>query len=382
MEMNGSIFSQNNGNRPRPPRLQLKPVTSSTATGFTLVEVLVVIAIVGLLIALLLPAVQMAREAGRRASCANNLKQLGLAIQNHTAARRILPIGSVVAPDTITQQMFGADGVFANGFTELLPYLEQTNLANRYDADQTWYFQDDTVAATPIPTLTCPSVAGLENPIEDLCLGFVATTIGSPLGDYYGRTDYALSKGVNDCFCSDPQGIPRTERGMFDYNTKVRPSTITDGLSNSISVGEAAGGPKWLLCQNPGCSVPDLPSPIPKFASSPYTARQYWIGGGNVRLAFQSFRYGSGGHFACTLEPLNKSPVIHFLFDDQADLSDCRGTLSNPSNTHRIPNFRSDHPGGGNFLFGDGSVRFVAETIEMEVYRAVSTIVGSEVFSL
>jgi prepilin-type N-terminal cleavage/methylation domain-containing protein/prepilin-type processing-associated H-X9-DG protein len=350
--------------------------------GFTLVELLVVMGIIGVLVALLLPAVQTAREAARRIHCANNLKQLGLAAHNYISSNRSLPVGSIVSADAATHGLFGCDGVFANAFVQLLPYLEQGNLADQYDFGQTWYFQDGSVAETPIPMLICPSCAGLDNPMHDELMGFLAQTIGSPLGSCYGRTDYALSKGASDCFCSDPNNIPASERGMFDYNMTIRPANITDGLSQTFAMGEAAGGARWLLCQNPGCSAPDLPDPIPRFASGPYTARQYWIGGGNVRRVFQAFRYGSGGHFACTVEPPNKRPVVHFLFDDLANLVECRGSLSNPSNTHRVPNFRSDHPGGSQFLFGDGAVQLISETIDMGAYRAASTIMGGEVSGL
>ena len=345
------------------------------SAGLTLVEVLVVIAIIGILVALLLPAVQAAREASRRAACVNNLRQLGIAVHNHEATRRTLPIGSVIDTDPRTHQLFAVDGVFANGFTQLLAYLEETALADAYDFGQAWYFQDTSVASARIATLECPSSGTKPNPMPDEFFRFGARTIESPIGDLLGITDYVFSKGASDAFCATPRAIPDNERGMFDYNLRVAISDITDGMSKTFALGEAAGGPHWSLCQNPGCDTPDMPEAI----FEPDFARQYWIGSGNVAGILANFQWGSAGHLAATVDRLNKSPVTHFLFDNRDQQPNCLGTLNNSANTHRVPNFRSDHLGGGNFLYGDGAVHFVAEDIELATYRALSTVAGNEV---
>jgi prepilin-type N-terminal cleavage/methylation domain-containing protein len=344
---------------------------------FTLVELLVVIAIIGILIALLLPAIQSAREAARRTKCRNNLKQLGIAIQNYCAAEKSYPMGSLTKPDQQTGAMFNADGVFGNAFTSLLPYFEETTLAQLYYKEKTWYQQSSEVARSPIAILNCPS-ADHPNPINDKFVGYAAGVLSSPLGEWMATTDYVFCKGVNDAFCKKPIKMPNSERGMFEYSLAVLPRHLTDGKAKTIAMGEGAGGPAWPMCQNPYCTTPDLPATLPAFGTEPYYARQYWIGAGNLRTIQALFNWSSAGHLACTLEPLNKRPVTQFLFADQNFTSECRGTISYANNRHRIPNFRSDHIGGGHFLFADGSAHFVNEQIAMAVYRALSTIAGGE----
>jgi len=343
--------------------------------GFTLVELLVVIAILGVLVGLLLPAVQAARESSRRASCVNNLHQLGLAIHNFESQNRRLPIGSVVKESLIGSPVVGKDGVFANGLTELLPFLELNQLAQLYDNEKPWYLQDAELGGAAISMFACPSIGGRENPSYDAFFDFAARTIDSPLGSTLGITDYVFSKGVSDAFCINPREMPANELGMFDYNLKIGMQAIEDGLSNTFCMGEGAGGE---LCQDPGCTAPDIEYRGVPFTSVPFQARQYWIGSGNVGKIFRKYRWASAGHFACTYERLNKRPVVHFLFDDKAP-PNCHGSLSNPSNTHRVPGFRSAHPGGGNFLNADGAVGFVSDQIDLKAYRAMSTIAGSEI---
>ena len=137
------------------------------------------------------------------------------------------------------------------------------------------------------------------------------------------------------------------------------------------------GGGGGHLCQDPGCLAPAMPNPDPLYASEPYQARQYWIGSGNVRTILRRFRWASAGHFGCTVDPLNKQPVTQFLFNDKAP-PNCQGTLSNSTNSHRVPNFRSDHPGGGNFALGDASTQFIRSDIDKDVYMSLSTISGNE----
>jgi prepilin-type N-terminal cleavage/methylation domain-containing protein/prepilin-type processing-associated H-X9-DG protein len=354
--------------------------------GFTLVELLVVIAIVGVLAGLLLPAIQSARESSRRLQCANHLKQLGVALHNYHSARQEFPAGTVVAADP--RQSLFPEVAFANAFTLLLPYLEAQTLADRYQTDLPWHMQQAEVAALRIEMLVCPSNDVKPNPFEERAVLVFAGLANSPLGrgsGMMGLTDYVLCKGVNDAFCNQPQDIPDAERGVFDYRLRTRAADIVDGLSRTLAVGEGAGGPHWPLCARPGCTQPQegLPPPNPELSAEDYYARQWWIGAGNAKLLQDTLRLSTAGHLACTLEPLNKRPVTQFLFDQKAPASQCGGTLARGSaNPHRVPNFRSDHPGGGNFLMADGSVHFLRETVDLPVYQAASTVAGEETANL
>lgn len=359
--------------------MQIVPLRFRRMSGVTLVELLLVIAIIGGLVALLLPAVQSAREAARRASCLNNLRQLGIAIQNYEASHKRLPKGSETRPVTNGFPL-GRDGVFANAYVHLLPQLEEGRLADEYNDQFPWYWQSAALASATLPTLMCPSTYDADNPYFDSLLNYLSEALSAPIGGRLGLTTYVFNKGPNDAFCSDARRISVRLRGMFDYNLSLRSSDVTDGLSYTFAAGEGASGAHWKLCANPGCTQPDLPDPIDL---DPYYARQYWIGSGPNKTIFDSpSHWASASIFAATVDPINKNPVTYFLYDDTQSGTQCRGTLEFPGNTHRVPNFRSDHPLGCNFLLGDGSSRFVSQESAIDVVRAMSTIAGEETSGL
>lgn len=316
--------------------------------------------------------------------CASNLKQIGVAMHNHHSAVEIFPIGSEVRADN--SQLFFEETAFSNAFTQMLPYFEQQTIREIYQFDQPWHMQPANVAAHRIELLVCPTNDVKPNPFEEKAVIVFTGLISSPLGmgdGLMGLTDYVLCKGVNDAFCDTPQNVPGNERGMFDYRLRVRAADLTDGASKTIAIGEGAGGAHWPLCADPGCTeaYAGLPAPLPQLATEPYYARQWWVGAGNAKILQNMLKLSTAGHLACTLEPLNKRPVTQFLFDDAAPPEVCAGTFTVGSqNPHRVPNFRSDHPDGGNFLFADGSVRFVTEQGDMDAYRAASTISGEEIW--
>ncbi len=187
---------------------------SDRQRGFTLVELLVVIAIIGSLVALLLPAVQAAREAARLTQCKNNLRQLGIASQNYHGANGQFTAGIVTSDDNYRKGMH-------SGFIYLLPYFEQNALFDSYDQAEPWDSAANLiVGATALENLACPS-----NVTEVPQQGKLTAA----------PTDYAFSKGDVAYLCEKQTG-----GGMFDVNSQVRIAQITDGTSKTFALGEAA----------------------------------------------------------------------------------------------------------------------------------------------
>src|SRR5262245_46048042 len=199
-------------------------------TAFTLVELLVVIAIIGLLIGLLLPAVQKVREAANRLACRDHLKQIGLALHNHHDANESFPPGYMIG---------GSDNLELGGycgFVHLLPFLEQEALFRRWDLAGKWYDPPNAaLVGTELKVFYCPS--NRTRGVVDMT--FLVPIAGRPLPNP-AATDYLLSKGANAALCEITQ-IPPAGRGAFDVNTRTRLTDITDGTSNTFAAGEGAG---------------------------------------------------------------------------------------------------------------------------------------------
>lgn len=187
-------------------------------SAFTLVELLVVIAIIGILIGMLLPAVQAVREAARRTQCKNNLKQLALAAINYESALERFPPGVTDNDDNLQDAMH-------SGFVFLLPYLEANAVFDRYDQSLDWKSPGNLALAQSYrpPFLACPS-----SPSE-------VTQHG---GFSAPASDYAFSKGPTAYLYNGGTGL-----GMFDVNSRTRFSDIRDGTSTTLMFGEAASNP-------------------------------------------------------------------------------------------------------------------------------------------
>jgi prepilin-type N-terminal cleavage/methylation domain-containing protein/prepilin-type processing-associated H-X9-DG protein len=339
--------------------------------GFTLVELLVVIAIIAVLIGLLLPAVQHVREAANRLSCANNLKQMGLALHNYHGAYGSFPPGFVEGPNN------DLESVSSGGFRHLLNFIEQDNLAIQWDPTEFWYSGSNFASVSnQVKLYFCPS----NRSGGTIDLQFMVPIAGRPLPNP-AAGDYLLCKGANAAVCSLVQ-IPYGQRGVFDVNTRTRLDDITDGSSNTFAIGEGAGGNSRYVIRLYYPDTTPYPDPL---TGRPRVADQSWAAGALSTKALHStdFHFGSslgitavrGGFDPPFDEPMNNPLVLAAIANQQG----CTNSGTVPGTYDTISGFRSVHPGGCNFLFCDGGVRFITQSITPDSYRALSTFAGGEV---
>jgi prepilin-type processing-associated H-X9-DG protein/prepilin-type N-terminal cleavage/methylation domain-containing protein len=338
--------------------------------GFTTVELLVVIAIIAVLIGLLLPAVQKVREAAARIRCQNHLKQLGLALHNHHEAHGGFPAGLVSS----APNLWDAE---ATGFTHLLPFLEQDNTHRLYHFDRPWYDTANYDAVgTEVRLFFCPS----NRSGGALDLAGPAAQWGTPLPPRAAGLDYAFNKGANGSLNTDELRWPARLRGPFgvrDPDTAhagVRLADVTDGTSSTFALGEAAGGTPSLLVRD--LKQPDRPVTDP-LTGGPAVIEQSWGAAGVTDAAHPWY----GSVFAVTAQSGDPAdprdePMNRPLLTPSVAGGDSFG--DNRSGKDWVSGFRSRHPGGVNFLFCDGGVRFVRQSVRPEVYRALSTMAGQE----
>jgi prepilin-type N-terminal cleavage/methylation domain-containing protein len=307
---------------------QLNPFPRRSA--FTLIELLVVIAIIGVLVSLLLPAVQQAREAARRAQCRNNLKQIALAVHNYLDVSQTFPNADP-----------GAGLSKASAFASILPFLDQSNTFLLYD-----FSLENTSPANlqavsqPIPSFLCPTAVIRRNVPENAA--------GDPCGDK-GRAPatYAFSIGSipHDQYWSYYARPRPTNDGAVVYTdsttgiTRIR--DFLDGTSNTALVGESAWNFKGYITANTACN-----------------------GGIKWGYTYWANPYPSSTGFT-TAPPLNPKTYYH---------------IGDPTmNDSSLMHFRSDHTGGVHFALGDASVRFVSETVSQAILIALGSRAGGEV---
>lgn len=313
-------------------------------SAFTLVELLVVIAIVGLLIALLLPAVQAARESARRSQCSNNLKQIGLALQNYEVATRAFP--GVYYQSGVTESW--------SVQARLLPYLEQENLLRMINFSQQYKFQP-AVTQQRVATYLCPDEIN-DKPHEDD--GLLLYPI-----------DYVANYGT--WFVFDPTSFAGGD-GVFTHNQWHRPSAMRDGLSNTLAFSEVKAWNPYIY---------DGGNPAGLGAPAPATA-------GGVLAYGGGFKPDSGhtewvdAHvqqtgFTTVLPPNTDVAYVSAGVAYDADFVSMREEPGAPPTYAAIVS-RSYHPAGVNSLLMDGSVRFVADGLDLLVWRAMGTRCGGE----
>ncbi len=355
--------------------------SSSARSGFTLIELLVVIAIIAVLISLLLPAVQSAREAARRAQCTNNLKQTGLAMHNYESATGCFPPSGESTLYTTNSGVPGTQFVDGgwNALARLLPFMEggtQFNALN-FNVDYNEATgMNFTGASTVVASYICPSSTrqpdGGNDGIDPL--DPMTSLFGKGYGyDDYGPTCYTDINplGVQTGYSlATPFRLKASRADGLLKQGKTRIAECTDGLSNTIAIGEDAGrDPRFLSPYTEGYYDPNGDvRPVlglgPAGGLTP--ARRYW------RWAEPDTSYGVSG------QPNNKYRPMY----EQVSWSLPPGPLGTAGNNAGANDeLFSFHPGGVNCLFGDGSVHFIKESINVVTLRSLVTLKGGEVVS-
>jgi prepilin-type N-terminal cleavage/methylation domain-containing protein/prepilin-type processing-associated H-X9-DG protein len=314
------------------------------SSGFTLIELLVVISIIAVLISLLLPAVQSAREAARRAQCTNNLKQMGIAMHNYVDVHGVFPSGYLIqpggntlmgTPDPLTRD---AGPGWAWGAL-ILPFLEQNTVHAALNFNlPCWLPANSTGALTSQAVFLCPSVSETSKTYQ------VLDETGNTLATF-SRSHYAANSGRQEAWAYAVDDWSTLSDGPIYRNARTSISAVTDGLSNTIFVGEhsAVLSDKTWVGVVPGA----VGCPTPRFAFSA------------CDVAATQVLVHSGPN------PWEDPPLVH------------------PPNARicKLCQMYAEHPGGANVLMGDGSVRFASANINQVTWPALATRAGGEVIS-
>lgn len=304
---------------------------------FTLVELLVVIAIIGVLIALLLPAVQAAREAARRMQCANNLKQLALGCHNYLSANGVFP-----AP-----ALYNASGPFEqprwSWYARICGYLEQGAAFSSVDFDAPWIRYNKIpegfvnllpLYKIPMPCFLCPS---FENP----AYGYLKAGGFDVPDGYQGADYYAVMGPLGLKVGSTKEEYPKEDltygafyatSGVMYVNSDTSPGDVSDGTSKTFLIGEAAW--EWGQTQS-----------WPQGMTDGFSGVWFAL---NIRWPMKVAAHWKSADW------------LPFFPDKEQE------------NGNDV-SFGSEHPGGAQFAMADGSVQFIEEDMEFDIYRAMGT---------
>ena len=290
---------------------------------FTLVELLVVITIIGVLVALLLPAIQAAREAARRSTCVNNLKQFGIAMQAFHAANKRFPAGGEMHK---TNTQFGRT---VGWRVYLLPYLEQTALYERISVTGNGKPSNWNIGKQLVSGFNCPSVESKG-----------ASGAAFQLSNYWGVAGASRIEDRIDLEDSDCGDL--YTNGVLYPGSDIQIGMITDGTSNTLAVGERV------------------------YVFTAWMSGTFWIGSPPGMICSEAANN--------IVYPINGDPNVHgyYTSDSQAPLGSKRIPLN-----HLY--FGSFHPGGAHFAYADGSVHFLPEEIDFTILEDLATIAGGEI---
>ncbi len=300
--------------------------------GFTLVELLVVIAIIGILVGLLLPAVQAAREAARRMQCSNNCKQIALACHNYESAFSTFPAGGIVtyapgvSPTTANFCRIGQDRTQAPWTVLILPYLEESNLYDQFDFRRRFTGSSNVPGDLPNRTLFARNLSKFQCPSDPNSQSNVNNS--NYLGVQGGGTPVP-NAGSAPCFTQAGQRV-FFQNGIIYTNSRIKFASITDGTTNTFMIGES----RYM--------------PTPNMRTDGFHAG--WASSLKADSAF-----GLPLTFAAAVLQINA------LRECRPGVADCFNFVS------RI--FGSKHAGGCHFGLADGSIQFVSENIDINIYR-------------
>lgn len=296
---------------------------SPSRSAFTLIELLVAIAIIAVLIALILPAVQQAREAARRTQCSNNLKQIGLALLNYEGQWGMFPTSTRPSPAQPNQKQAAA-------LARLLPFIDQRALFDQYDFRVNWFEgPNPTLILTQLPAFRCPSTP------DGNRLDTKPITVG-PLSFSGPRAcaDYGALEGVGSLLTGTGRVDPQSEGspGVLQFNfTQCRIADIRDGTSSTLAIAEDAGRPVWYIR---GRLAP-LPTVLP--------------GGGWADDEQDFFLHGAQD------DPLASAPGPCAV------------------NCHNDGEIYSFHTGIANTLFADGHAKFLSASTDIRIVARLIT---------
>ena len=349
--------------------------------GFTLIELLVVIAIIAVLIALLLPAVQSAREAARRTQCVNNLKQMGLAIANYESSNGCLP------PHGNNQPV-----AWMNDYSmkvRILPGMEQQNIYNAFNMSRTFNdWSNPTAGHNKIAAFLCPSDNNL-----------ISRAGTSYNGLDFGDTNYYNNIGT----------LISLNGGVFDgpayimganYGSTVTLAKITDGTSNTAifsenlmgnssngtypvsGLGSPGKGSLWIMPTTITATTPANPNQGGLGPNLRFIANTYCVLSNNLsKFSTQGFAWpssgnGEGGGYSHAQPPNKKN-----CWGSNQDSVSPNAAAGNKHQWGSMITAKSNHPGGVNMVFLDGSVKFIKDSVDPGTYGAIGTMGGGEIIS-